>query len=61
MRHPHSRFTSNACPAAPRLHGTEGHHTSVQIITFIAMCYNSTITLNYNTVSKEFKETFSLR
>jgi hypothetical protein len=56
MRHPHSEIASTlllfstSCPPV-----TDGHQMSVQIITFVVMCYSSHITLHYNTVLKESK------
>jgi len=49
---PHSEFTSTLLSCSTSFNPvTDGHYTSVQIITFVVMCYNSQITLHYNAVT----------
>ena len=48
MRPPHNKITSKLLPCSTsHTPVTDGHHMTVQIITFFVICYSSPITLHY--------------
>ena len=55
LRHPYRRFTSTLCPVP---HPAPYQHISVQIITSVAICYSSQLTLHHNAVIKDKKDIF---